>query len=107
MKDENDVIKWDGEKRWLPVWDKDHNLTEAYKNSTVWFYQELARRIGEKNYNIYLKAYKYGNHNIEKDFTSFLLYESSAFHTSHKSKLAFLVKLHKESPSLFTSLTST
>jgi beta-lactamase class D len=73
----------------------------------VWFYQELTRRIGEKKYNIYLKVYKYGKHNIEKDLTTFLLYESSACHTSHKSKQAFLVKLHKESPSLFTSLTST
>jgi len=60
-----------------------------------------------KKYKKYLKAYKYGNHNIEKDLTTFLLCESSAFHTSKKSKLAFLVKLHKESQSLFTCLTST
>lgn len=96
IKDENDVIKWDGQKRWLPVWDKDHNLTEAYKNSTVWFYQELARRIGEKNYNKYLQACKYGNHNIGKDLTTFWLGESSALQISPKNQLEFLVKLHEE-----------
>ncbi len=96
IKDENDIIKWDGQKRWLPVWDKDHNLTEAYKNSTVWFYQELARRIGEKNYNKYLKACKYGNHNIGKDLTTFWLGESSALQISPKNQLEFLVKLHEE-----------
>ena len=96
IKDENDIIKWDGEKRWLDSWNKDHTLAEAYKNSTLWFYQELARRIGEKNYNKYLKACDYGNHNIGKDLTKFWLGESSALQISPKNQLEFLIKLHEE-----------
>ena len=96
IKDENEVIKWDGEKRWLDSWNKDHTLTEAYKNSTLWFYQELARRIGEKSYNKYLKACNYGNHNIGKDLTKFWLGESSALQISPKNQLEFLIKLHEE-----------
>lgn len=94
IKDENEVIKWDGEKRWLPVWDKDHDLTEAYKNSTVWFYQELARRIGEKNYNKYLKACDYGNKDISGSLTKFWL--GTSLLISPKNQLEFLVKLHEE-----------
>ncbi|GGD65897.1 beta-lactamase [Emticicia aquatilis] len=94
IKDENEVIKWDGEKRWLPVWDKDHDLTEAYKNSTVWFYQELARRIGEKNYNKYLKACDYGNKDISGGLTQFWLGKSLKI--SPKNQIEFLVKLYEE-----------
>ena len=68
----------------------------SLQNSTVWFYQELARRIGEKKYNKYLKACKYGNHNIGKDLTTFWMGESSALQISPKNQLEFLVKLHEE-----------
>lgn len=94
IKDENEVIKWDGEKRWLPVWDKDHDLTEAYKNSTVWFYQELARRIGEKNYEKYLKACNYGNKDISSGLTQFWL--GNSLKISPKNQIEFLRKLHEE-----------
>lgn len=50
IKDENDVIKWDCQKRWLPVWNKGLTLTKVYKNATVWFYKELACRIGPPNW---------------------------------------------------------
>jgi beta-lactamase class D len=99
IKDENDVIKWDGQKRWLSVWNKGLTLTEVYKNSTVWFYKELASQIGEKKYNKYLKACKYGNQNVEKDLTTFWLSKSSP-----KNQLAFLIKLHEERDSLFFCL---
>lgn len=94
IMDENEVLKWDGEKRWLPVWDKDHNLTEAYKNSTVWFYQELARRIGEKNYTKYLKACDYGNKDISGGLTQFWL--GNSLKISPKNQLEFLKRLYEE-----------
>ena len=40
----------------------------SLQNSTVWFYQELAHRVGEKNYNKYLKACKYSNFWLERKF---------------------------------------
>lgn len=46
IHDENEVIAWDSVKRFVPAWNKDHNLRTGIKNSVVWFYQELARRIG-------------------------------------------------------------
>ena len=44
--DENFEIKWDSIERWSSNWSMDHTLKMAFKNSTVWYYQELARRMG-------------------------------------------------------------
>ncbi len=46
IKDAGYVLPWDSVKRWIPAWNQDQNLEAAYKNSTVWYYQELARRVG-------------------------------------------------------------
>ena len=48
IKDENEMIQWDGEERFVETWNQDHNLRSGIKYSVVWFYQELARRIGEE-----------------------------------------------------------
>ena len=48
IPDEEEIIKWDGEKRFVEVWNQDHNLRSGIKYSVVWLYQELARRIGEE-----------------------------------------------------------
>ena len=48
IKDEEEIIKWDGQKRFAKAWNKDHSLRSGIKYSVVWFYQELARRIGEE-----------------------------------------------------------
>jgi len=94
IKDENEVIKWNGEKHSRDVWNADHDLKNAYKNSTVWFYQELARRIGEKNYKQYLNTCNYGNKDISAGLTTFWLGSSLAI--SPKNQLEFLVKLYEE-----------
>lgn len=56
-----DTIKWDGVTRSVDEWNHDQTLKSAFKYSCVWFYQELARRIGLEKYSIWLKKLKYGN----------------------------------------------
>lgn len=60
IPDENYVIEWDSVVR-NPVWDMDHDLKTAFKNSTVWYYQELARRVGGKKMKYWLDTCHYGN----------------------------------------------
>nr|WP_068890837.1 penicillin-binding transpeptidase domain-containing protein [Pedobacter panaciterrae] len=48
VKDEHVVFKWDGKERSPDVWNKDTDMRNAFKNSTVWYYQELAKRVGEE-----------------------------------------------------------
>ena len=60
IKDENFVIPWDSVIR-NPVWDHDHDLKTAFKNSTVWYYQELARRVGGQQMKYWIDKANYGN----------------------------------------------
>jgi len=61
IKDENEVIKWDGKDRGWKEWNRDQTLKTAFSSSCVWFYQELARRIGNDTYLKHLKTLEYGN----------------------------------------------
>ena len=53
ITDEKMIIKWDGKTRVFPNgdtaknWNKDMDMTEAFKVSSVPYYQEVARRIGK------------------------------------------------------------
>ena len=73
MKSENDTLHWDGTVRSIAAWNKDQSLKEAYKNSTVWFYQELARRIDSANYISWLEKLDYGNQQIGGGIDQFWL----------------------------------
>lgn len=61
IKDENFVIPWDSVVRPVTKWNKDHDLKTAFKNSAVWYYQELARRVGGKQMKYWLDKAQYGN----------------------------------------------
>ena len=64
IKDDVDVLTWDGIKRDLPQWNQDLNLRLAFKYSAVWFYQVLARRIGHQQMQDFVTQMQYGNGNI-------------------------------------------
>lgn len=95
VADQNEVIKWDGTPKRLKVWEKDYTLADAYKNSAVWFYQEMAKRVGAQAYRRYLKQMSYGNQDISAGLTFFWL--GTSLKISPRSQLAFLQKLHAES----------
>ncbi len=92
VKDENEVIKWDGVKRAIPQWNQDHTMKTAIKVSAVWFYQELARRIGEKRMQNYINLTNYGNKNIGGGIDKFWL--EGDLRITPKEQIDFLVKLH-------------
>ncbi|MBS4069660.1 MAG: penicillin-binding transpeptidase domain-containing protein [Sulfurimonas sp.] len=73
VKDENEVIKWDGIKREYPAWNQDHTMRSAIAVSAVWFYQELASRIGEQRMKEYVSRVKYGNADTSNTLTDFWL----------------------------------
>ncbi|MGB3640423.1 MAG: class D beta-lactamase [Rivularia sp. (in: cyanobacteria)] len=58
------VLTWDGIKRDFDVWNQDTNLRQAFKNSTVWFYQVLARKIGRERMQNFINRVGYGNQRI-------------------------------------------
>lgn len=91
--DENFLLKWDGTKQWMDSWEKDHTLRTAIANSVVWYYRELARRIGEEKMNEYIKKISYGNMDISGGLDKFWL--MSSIEVSANEQVEFLYKLYK------------
>jgi beta-lactamase class D len=58
------AFKWDGTKRSIADWNADQTLRSAFKLSTVWFYQEIARRIGTARMRAQVTRLGYGNGDI-------------------------------------------
>lgn len=61
IPDEKFALKWDGKHYEIAEWNHDHDLASALKNSVVWFYQEVARRIGAERMKKYVDLFQYGN----------------------------------------------
>jgi len=95
VKDENEIIKWDGVHRDIESWNKDHNLRTGFRNSVVWFYQELARRIGYERMHKYIDLAGYGNKDIDGGIDLFWL--QGDLRITPKQQVDFLVRLHKDS----------
>jgi len=93
LKDENEIIKWDGVKRSYDFWNKDHNLRSAIAVSAVWFYQELARRIGAERMKEYLDKFDYGNMDIDGGIDRFWL--DGELRISPLEQIQFLLKFYK------------
>lgn len=53
------VLKWDGEKRSMQIWEKDLSFKEAFQLSCVPCFQELARKTGTKRMKNYLEKFGY------------------------------------------------
>lgn len=65
IQDENEMFLWDGEARWLDIWNQDLNLHDAFHYSCVPCYQELARNIGADKMNEFLKKLNYGKMKVD------------------------------------------
>jgi beta-lactamase class D len=69
----DEVIAWDGVDRGLAVWNQDHTLATAMEHSVVWYYQEVARRVGRERMQQYVDLVGYGNQDISGNLDSFWL----------------------------------
>jgi len=93
IPDADYVIKWDGTKYDIPAWNQDHTLRTAIQNSVVWYYQELARRVGEKRMQEYVDAARYGNQDISGKIDTFWL--EGGLRISAEEQVEFLKRLYK------------
>ena len=92
--DENMVLPWDGQQRFLPVWNQDHTMASGIKNSVVWYYQALASRIGPEHMQKYIDAIPYGNRDISGGITQFWL--RSSLKISAKEQVELLRRLYHD-----------
>jgi len=59
IESDTTLIKWNGEKRGLPVWEQDMTFAKALQVSCVPCYQEIARKVGVKRMKSYLAKLGY------------------------------------------------
>jgi beta-lactamase class D len=90
--DEDMIIPWDGVVRWNAEWNKNLNMRDAFKVSSVPYYQELARRIGKEDLKKWIDTVKYGNMNMNGAVDMFWLNDS--LQISADEQVGFMKKLY-------------
>lgn len=94
VRDEYEVKRWDGVVREFESWNRDHSLASAMRESAIWFYQDMARDIGETRMQDNIKLLRYGNQDISGGIDTFWL--DSSLKISALEQINFMEKLVKE-----------
>lgn len=84
-------LRWDGVARTMPDWNRDHTLASAIRFSVVWYFQEIARRIGAARMQRWVDAFEYGNRDLSGGIDRFWL--ESSLRISPREQAAFAAKL--------------
>ncbi|MBU7585209.1 MAG: class D beta-lactamase [Nostoc sp. TH1S01] len=95
IKDEIAVLTWDGIVREFPTWNRDTNMRQAYKDSTVWFYQVLARRVGHERMQQFINQVGYGNRQIGTPEQIDKFWLSGPLQITPKQQIEFLQRLYR------------
>lgn len=88
-------LKWDGVMRPIATWNQDHTMRSAMSNSVLWFYQEIARRIGPARMADYVRRLDYGNRDTSGGITNFWI--ESTLLISADEQVVFLRRLWADS----------
>src|SRR5689334_24698170 len=88
------VIKWDSVKR-REAWDKDLTMYEAFRVSSVPYYQEVARRIGKDTMQRWLDSLSYGTKKITTKIDTFWLDNSLKITPDEQLGLVKRLYFHK------------
>ncbi|KPL58476.1 class D beta-lactamase [Rossellomorea vietnamensis] len=95
VRDEYEVKRWDGVMREFPDWNRDHTLASGMRYSVIWYYQAMARDIGEERMQENLDLLDYGNADISGGIDSFWL--DSSLEISAREQTDFFEGLVEES----------
>lgn len=90
--DAKTLVKWDGTQYDFPGWNNDQTLSSAIKNSVVWYFQNLASRIGAERMQAFLDKLNYGNRDISGGLTKFWL--RSSIKISAREQVNLLYQLY-------------
>lgn len=101
IADADFVIPWNRQKyppqdNWnqepFKHWAQDHNLRSAIKYSVVWYYRELALRVGPQRMKKLVQAFDYGNEDISGAIDNFWL--GGGLKISADEQVEFLKKFY-------------
>jgi beta-lactamase class D len=91
LRDEHQRYAWDGTPKPFEAWQRDHDLTSAFRYSVVWYFQRVAREVGAARYKEALSRFAYGNQDVSGDVTAFWLNDTLTI--SPREQRVFLEKL--------------
>ncbi|HEX8476137.1 MAG TPA: class D beta-lactamase [Pyrinomonadaceae bacterium] len=102
IKDADFVIPWNRTKYppddWVSEpfinWKRDHNLRTAMQHSVVWYYKELALRVGAARMKKHLAQLEYGNADASGGLDKFWL--NSSLRISPEEQIEFLKKFYRD-----------
>lgn len=97
-KDTRYFIAWDQKRDpnpgwWPKAWARDQTMATALPESVVWYYQELARRIGGKRMWRYVHQLRYGNMRTEGGIDCFWI--SDTLRISANEQLDFMRRFYR------------
>jgi beta-lactamase class D len=102
IRDTGYIIKYDSvmhpknadmlKKEPFKYWYQDLSLKNAFKYSCVWYYQELARRVGKNRMEKYVRSIDYGNNDLSSGIDTFWL--CGSIQISINEQIEFLRKLY-------------
>jgi beta-lactamase class D len=72
----DDLKRWDGKQRGREVSNRDHTLASAINKSIVWYFQVLARDVGQQRMAEWLEKLDYGNRDTSGGIDNFWLASS-------------------------------
>ena len=87
----NFLMKWDGVKRENAKWNADQTLNQAFRNSTIWYFQKLAKQIGPDKMQEGLDLLNYGNKTIGDSIDQFWL--NGTLKISMQDQVGFLANI--------------
>jgi bla regulator protein BlaR1 len=85
-------LPWDGTQHPIETWNHDQTLRSAFSLSCVWYFRELAKRVGLDHYQQVLIDLGYGNGDVSGGVTQFWL--ESSLTISPDEQVDFLRRLH-------------
>ena len=91
ISDEKSVFHWDGKPRSRPQLEHDHTLDSGMRDSAVWMFQEVARRIGRARMREWLDRLEYGNRDMSGGIDHFWL--QGGLRVSAMEQVKFLHRL--------------
>ncbi|MBW4622074.1 MAG: class D beta-lactamase [Cyanosarcina radialis HA8281-LM2] len=95
VRDDVAVLTWDGIVRQIPAWNRDTNLRQAFKDSTVWFYQVLARKNGHERMQNFVEQSGYGNRQIGTPDKIDRFWLEGPLQITPKQQIEFLQRLER------------
>ena len=88
------TLPWDGVKRWNEDWNRDQDLASAIRVSALWYFQELARRLGIEREKLWLDRLEYGNRDASSGLETFWLFPGS-LKISLNAQLDFVERMER------------